>query len=188
MGIYMSITFTEKMQYIFRWLLGMILPPRTYKGVVNEQIKIYNFFKKENYKAFKEWQKTSKPAVNLEILIDENGKIKKDLELNDLNKFREANNDGSFSVPLAEETILNLLLQSRANVWPDDPETVSYYQKLMTLNNKTLEQVILAIVEWEYIDNNSSRLIKEKVGIPSDFTEKFRKELHDYVKAKLSQL
>lgn len=163
-----------------------IFPSLGYKSVVNTQILLYKKLKQENYKSLKQQSKAVRPAVGLEAFIDENGNIKKDIDAEVLNEFRNKNDA---IVPLnSEEDILNTILDSRRRSFNEDSEADTYYQKIIATPRKTLEQIICAIVEWEYLDNTNSHKIRAEKNLPQDFVDRYRQEIKNYIRYKIGKL
>lgn len=85
-----------------------------------------------------------------------------------------------------EDAILNIILDARRKFSSRDAGADSYYQDLIAMSDKTLESVIMAIVEWEYLSNMRSYEIRDKHNIPPEFIESFRKEMFKYIHEKVS--
>lgn len=88
---------------------------------------------------------------------------------------------------VSEDKILIRLLNSRLKVLRKDPETIYYYSQLVQQQDKTPEDIISKMAEWEYIDNSRSRAIRAKQNIPEDFIERFRAEIREYVRFRLQK-
>lgn len=87
-----------------------------------------------------------------------------------------------------EDAILNIILDARKKFSSRDVGADSYYQDLMTMQDKTLESVIMAIVEWEYLSNMRAYEIRGKHNIPSEFIESSRNEMSRYIHEKVSDI
>lgn len=87
-----------------------------------------------------------------------------------------------------EDAILNIILDARKKFSSRDVGADSYYQDLMTMQDKTLESVIMAIVEWEYLSNMRAYEIRGKHNISSESIESFRNEMSKYIHEKVSNI
>lgn len=92
----------------------------------------------------------------------------------------------------SENDILNSLIMSRINA-PMSPSTTSeesiHYEPLLQNPNKTLEDVIWAIVEYEYILSRGEQLHQELAGIgaqPSAIAEELQ-EWRNYIKESIKE-
>ncbi|MDO8561610.1 MAG: hypothetical protein Q7S05_02165 [bacterium] len=147
----------ERLKLLGGFLNGLLLkalPFLGYKGVVNQQIRIYKKFKRAN--------------------------------LEELKRFQTGNQHSAFIPSYAESDILNILLDSRRKFSSSDVGADAYYQDLMKEPNKSLESVIMAIVEWEYLSNMRAYRIRGENEIPSEFIESYRQEMKDYIREKVS--
>ena len=88
----------------------------------------------------------------------------------------------------SEAVALNKILESRRKLSLKDLGTDDFYQELISIDNKTLEQVIQAIVEWEYLDSFEARVRRGKNNIPFSFVEEYRKEMKIYIGKKIEAL
>ncbi len=168
-------------------LLVKALPFLGYKGVVSHQIRIYKKLKDENSSAFKAWAKTAKPSVNIESLTNESG-LRNDATVGDIKKFRQENAENKFVPSYSENDILNIILDTRRKFDAQDLGADGYYTDLIQLPNKTLEQVIMAIVEWEYLSNMRAYAIRGEHNIPNEFIESFRQEASAYIHNRVSNI
>ncbi|GEM_PF-6189718 len=160
-----------------------VFPSLGYKGVVSAQISIYKRLKEENYKFLQEQLKIVPPAIGFETVVDEDGHLKKDITIEALEKFRGKNNP--IMPGYSEENILNIILDSRRKSFNGNFEADIYFSKLIATPNKTLEQIICAIVEWEYLENDDSHRIRTEKNIPQDFVDRYRKEIRSYIHSKI---
>lgn len=95
--------------------------------------------------------------------------------------------------PSADENdILNSLIMSRINA-PFGPSTKSkesiHYESLLQAPNKTLEDVIWAIIEYEYILSRGEQLHQELAGIgaqPSAIAEELQ-DWRNYIRASIKE-
>lgn len=87
-----------------------------------------------------------------------------------------------------EDAILNVILDARRRFSSRDVGADSYYQDLMATSDKTLESVIMAIVEWEYLSNMRVHEIRGKHNIPPEFIESSRNEMSRYIHEKVSDI
>lgn len=118
---------------LLKGLLLKIFPFLGYRGVVNQQIRIYKKFKKTNF---------------------------------------------------SEDDILNIILESRRK-FTHDIGSDSYYQELISIPNKNLEQSIMAILEWEYLSNMRAYKIRGENNIPLEFIESYRQEMYNFIHNKV---
>jgi hypothetical protein len=88
----------------------------------------------------------------------------------------------------SETVALNKILDSRRRLSLRDLGADAFYQELISIDNKTLEQVIQAIVEWEYLDSFEARVRRGKNNVPFDFVEEYRKEMKIYISKKIEAL
>lgn len=87
-----------------------------------------------------------------------------------------------------ETVILNKILDSRRIFSLRDLRADDFYRELINIDNKTLEQVIQAIVEWEYLDSFEAHARRRKNDVPLSFVEEFRKEMKIYIDKKTEAL
>lgn len=87
-----------------------------------------------------------------------------------------------------EDAILNIILDARRKFSSRDVGADSYYQDLMAMPGKTLESVIMAIVEWEYLSSMRAYEIRGKHNIPPEFIESSRNEMSRYIHEKVSDI
>ncbi len=83
---------------------------------------------------------------------------------------------------VAEDDILNSLIMSRVN---DDslnpsakPEASAHYETILKNKNKTVEDAIFAIVEYEYILSRRGQLLKDLAAVgagPAEITEELER-------------
>ena len=84
-----------------------------------------------------------------------------------------------------EEVILNQILDSRRKLSLKDLGADAFYQDLISVNNKTLKQIIKSIVEWEYLYSFDAYGRRAKNNVPFDFVKKYRKEMELYIDKKI---
>ena len=88
----------------------------------------------------------------------------------------------------SEAVALNKILDSRRIFSLRDLGANAFYQELINTDNKTLKQVIQAIVEWEQLDSFNARAKRERNNIPFGFTEEYRKEIKTYISKKIETI
>ena len=88
----------------------------------------------------------------------------------------------------SETVALNKILDSRRKLSLRDLGADAFYQELINTNNKTLRQVIQAIVEWEYLDSFEAHARRSKNNVPFDFVEEYRKEIEAYISKKIETI
>jgi hypothetical protein len=151
-------------------LLLKVFPFLGFQGTVNTQLAVYEYYKKENQKALDRLASGyfSTPPITFNLHRKE-GMV-------------------CLVAPYSDQSILNIVLDARRNISPNTKSTNEYYFSLISIPNKTLEQVICAIAEWEYIDSPESIEIRHKKNIPNDFVEKYRNQIKNYIKERIKSL
>jgi len=173
---------------IINFLKGIVLkfvPSLGYKGIVDTQIRMYKKLKMDNYKALQNWSKTTPPAVGLERLIS-NGGLRKNIDGKVINKFM--NDNPGFIAPHQEQDILNIILDTRRRVSLKDVGANSYYQDLIAIPNKTLEETIWTIIDWELFSSMEAYKRRERNKIPLDFVDRYKQEILVYIRKKVSSI
>lgn len=159
----------HKISDFFSGLLLKVFPFFGFQGTVNTQIAIYNYFNEENKKALKELSSGHYNAPITFNLHQKEGVV-------------------CLVAPFSEQSILNMILDTRRKVSLNLKNTNEYYLNLISDPNKTLEQVICAITEWEYIDSYESIENRRIKNIPDNFTEKYRNQIRSYVKKRIKSI
>ena len=164
-----------------------VFPFLGYKGVVGHQIRIYKKLKKANRDALNLWTKKASPAIGIETMIDGTG-IKRNLTMDEAEKFRRDNTMNKFVPPYAENDILNIILASRREFDAKDIGAHDYFSELIGGKNKSLEQVIMAILEWEFLSNLRAYRIRGENSIPPEFIKSYRREMVEFVHKKVQNI
>ena len=91
----------------------------------------------------------------------------------------------------SENDLLNSLIMSRINAPPSAStyqDEYAHYETILHNSNKTLEDVICAIVEYEYILSREEILNRELFGDPHAAIAEFLEEWKRYIKERVAEL
>ena len=84
---------------------------------------------------------------------------------------------------MSEQEILNDIISSRIDCsYGEQAEAMSAYGYLMQEKNKNLEDVILAIVNYEYFDSPEQVTLRQQKNIPQEIVDGMRRKCEEYIR------
>lgn len=128
------------------------------------------------------------PRLGYKGIADTQIQIYKKLKEENLKALRDwSKNNPSvgFIAPYQEQDILNVILDTRRRVSLKDIGADFYYKDLITIKNKTLEETIWAIIDWELFSNMRAYERRGKNNIPLEFIDGYKKEIKDYIRKRI---
>lgn len=136
------------------------------------------------------WRRSGMSFIKLSLrkllssLCDYQGVIKTQVSV--YNRLKKHNPE------MPENELLNKLIDSRMRAWPSmgsKEEEQAYYAQLLASQNKTLEDVIWAIIDYEFIRSREAEAIVkgQEMGLTMDGIAQVWKDFETFVRAEIRE-